>query len=289
MLRGFLCSFVFLFSCMLSSPGYAQAVTSPAKTPLWKVTKQKIFPFYKVQILTRNDSTPSVNTPMKAVIEDLQTHKTVEIKNISIEPDPRETVQDWVPGTLLDLDHDGYEDLLLRVFTGGAHCCYEYHVFSLAKILKKMGDLKFGDCGDKIQLKDLNGDGTMEIITCSAAFTYLKNIPYSNSPMPPDIFGLEGGKYIRQSSRYPAIFEQDLVAQKDSLKQNGYSDEGVIQVVVDQLILGRETQAWQDFEELYLSPNREERRQEIVDRWNQFRGLPAESRPKTESRPALLP
>ncbi len=270
----------------------------PSSLDSWRVLKQKVFPFYKVEILTKDN----LNAPLgiegtKAVISDLTGKQKVESKNFLIEPDPKINIEGWIPGTKLDLDKDGYEDLLLRVFSGGAHCCYNYEIYSLGKIFKIMGDLKLKDCGETIKLQDLNGDGIWEIVTCNASFNTFIGIPYSDSPFPPMIFGLENGKYVNQDKKYLQIFDQDIATEKNSLNEKGYSNGNVIQIVFDYLLTNRENDAWREFDQLYISPNKEAIRTEIQEKWRRYLGLPPESQPATqptsplspESKPSSLP
>src|SRR4030095_4300532 len=180
---------------LFASPGHSQVSTTtpttrpaPATQPApassaanWKLSKEKAYALYKVQIFVKED--PNGPKSTRAVILDSKGAQIAEIKDFDVEPDPHETVEGWSGGSL-DLDADGSEDLFLRTFSGGAHCCYGLKPYSLGKGFKKIADLKLLDCGDKVKLKDLNGDGPLEIIACNAAFTYLKGIPFSLSPFP---------------------------------------------------------------------------------------------------------
>ncbi len=77
------------------------------------------------------------------------------------------------------------------------------------------------------------------------------------------------------------MFDDDIAEEKKSLAES-YSDTTVIQIVLDYLLSGRETQAWQEFDQLYTSLNKEARKLELQDRWNQYLGLKSEST-KSES------
>src|SRR4029453_5965640 len=128
---------------LLSGRGNAQApATAPAPETSaaapagnWKLSKEKVYSLYKVQIFVKED--PNGPKSTRAVILDSKGIQIAEIKDFDVEPDPRETVEGWTGGTL-DLDADGSEDLFLRTFSGGAHCCYGLKAYSLGKGFKKI-------------------------------------------------------------------------------------------------------------------------------------------------------
>ncbi len=277
--------------CLFASAQAADIPTSaPSSQPAasWRIQKAKNFPNWKVEIFTKdNPEAPLGIEGSKALIKNTDGSLKVEIKDIILEPDPKENIEGWVPGTLLDLDKDGYEDLVLRGFSAGAHCCNTYHIYSLGKVLKKLAELPLFDCGEIIQLKDLDAQGPLEILTCNAKFAYLKGIPYAASPFPPQIFGMENSKYKNADKKYLQVFEEDIAEQKKELAE-GYNETAVIQIVLDYLLSGREEQAWQEFDKLYTSANKDARRQELKNRWNQYSGAPAETK-KAETQTAPNP
>lgn len=277
---------VFCFSKDVFSQATSQpAATQPAPGP-WKLSKEKAYPLYKVQIFTRENAVSPSGTEMKAVLSDKTGKALVEVKSLMIEPDPREIISGWTAGTLLDLDKDGNEDLVLRLFSGGAHCCFGYQIYSLGKLMKKLGDLKLNDCGETIELKDVNGDGVWEILACNSAFTYLKKIPFAQSPFPPMIFGLEGGKYVSQDKKLRQVFDEDITQQRKIILEKGFAEETAIQIVLDYLLSGREEEAWRNFDELFANaPNKEDRKTELKERWARYLGIKLETKP-AESKPA---
>jgi hypothetical protein len=272
-----------------SKPASQPSPTTHPAASEWRVIKEKSYPFYKVQILTKdNRSMPLGIEGTKAIITNQKGKMVAEVKGLVVEPDPRETIEGWVPGTPLDLDKDGSEDLVLRIYSGGAHCCYSYQIYSLGKFLKKLADLKLLDCGEKIKLQDLDGDGRWEISSCNAAFTYFKDIPYSESPFPPMVFGLENGKFVNEDKKFQKLFDDDIAAQRKALQDRGYSDGDALQIVLDYFLSGRETEGWSQFDQLLTSPKKESIRSELKDRWQKYLGPPPESKP-AESGPGSQP
>lgn len=273
--------FTFITFCLSSSLGAAELATSaPSSQPAatWQLKKAKNFPLWKVEIFTKeNPQAPLGIEASKALIKNPDGTLKVEIKDIILEPDPKENIQNWVPGTLLDLDKDSYEDLVLKGYSAGAHCCFTYQIFSLGKVLKKLAELPLFDCGESIELKDLDAQGPAEILTCNAKFAYLKGIPYSSSPFPPQVFAMENGKYKNADKKFLQVFDEDIAEQRQVLSEN-YDETAIIQLVLDYLLSGREEQAWQEFDKLHTGANKEVRRKELKDRWNLFTGAPAETK-----------
>jgi len=273
--------------CALGASAWsAEPQSPPASQPAsgWRVQKAKSFPNWKVEILTKdNPQSPLGIEGTRALIKDPSGAVKQELKNVLLEPDPRETIEGWVPGTLLDVDKDGLEDLVLRGYSAGAHCCYTYEIFSLGKVLRKLGELKLLDCGEKLKLQDLDGNGNWELLSCNAKFTYLKSLPYSQSPFPPQVFGLVNGKYVNLDKKYLQVFDEDIAVQRKAL-EGGYNETAALQIVLDYLLSGREAQAWQEFDQLFTGANKEARKQELQDKWNQYTGAKPESA-KSESAP----
>ncbi|MBF0492967.1 MAG: hypothetical protein HQM15_09320 [Deltaproteobacteria bacterium] len=255
--------------------------TVPASQPVttWHLIKKKELPNYRIEIwMKENAKLPLGIESSSAKIFNKEGKLLQEVKDLILEPDPKENVEGWSSDKILDLDGDGQEDLLLKGYSGGSHCCYQYHVFSLGKILKKMGTISLKDCGEKIEVKDLNGDKIPEIISCSADFTNFKQIPYSVSPFPPRVFSLKNGSYVQSDQEFPQVYEDDAALQKAQITKEGFDIAKVLQLTLDQLILGKEEQAWKDFDQYYKAANKEKVKAELQEKWSAFKMPSSESK-----------
>lgn len=273
---------IFLFCCWLlsSSGAWAQSAPSlPAKLPEsapsgpvgteqvtpYTVVKEKQFPNYKVEIQQRMTIAkfPRVES-MKARIIPSGGGSVTQYTGVWLNPDPKAFVIGWEGGPL-DLDGDGFEDLLLQNYSGGVHCCYNYVIYSLSKPLKKLGDIPMKDCGEKISLDDLNNDKKQEIISCNPDFTYLGDQPYAESPFPPAIYTLKNGQYVRADQEFRQVFLDDIQSQRDALAKT-YRSANALQIVADYMVLGDDAQAWKEFDSLYKGPDKEKIRKQLQDR-----------------------
>jgi len=272
---------IFITCLLLLSPGFlwAESPTIPKMpesapstgteqvTP-YTVTKKKDFPNYKVEIEQRMTISkfPRIES-MKARIIPNGGGSVTHFTGTWVNPDPKAFVIGWEGGPL-DLDGDGFEDLLLQNYTGGGHCCYTYVIYSLSKPLKKIGDLAMKDCGEKIGLEDLNGDKKSEIISCNPNFSYLGDQPYSESPFPPAIYTLKNGQYQRADKEFKQVFIDDIQSQRDALGK-AYRPANALQIVTDYLVLGDETQAWKELDSLYKGADKEKIKQQLQTRIGQ--------------------
>lgn len=268
--------FVFFFS-MLTSGGpdvQAEEVTPKAQTVAttpkpeltsWKLVRQKDFPNYKVEIYQRwaMGKFPRIDG-MKAKIIPKAGGPATEFFGTWLTPDPRDFVVDW-DGKPLDMNGDGLEDLVLRSSTGGVHCCYSYTVFSLGKELKKIGEIDMQDCGEKIRLHDLSGNGRPEILACDAGYTYLGDLPFSDSPFPPAIYALGPNGYELVDKNFPLVYQQDILNQRAVLAK-GYRPAAVLQIVTDYFLMGNETKGWEEFNKLYQGKDKEKIKLQLLQK-----------------------
>ncbi|MDH5505983.1 MAG: hypothetical protein OEZ02_02045, partial [Anaerolineae bacterium] len=82
-----------------------------------------------------------------------------------------------------DITGEGNPDVIVFSSTGGAHCCYTFHVYDMGEYPRKVMEAFTKDCGG--EFKDLEGDGVFEFITCDASFNYFtRQCCYACSPFP---------------------------------------------------------------------------------------------------------
>jgi hypothetical protein len=151
----------------------------------------------------------------------------------------------------VDLDGDGTVEVILEVYTGGAHCCVEAWIYHGAK--KTVA--KFADAG--YRLRDLDGDGRPEFLTADAAFAYAFS-SYAASRFPLLVLDWQGDKLMDVTRSLPAVrprllreakrFRSDyLKARKRIHRGRGHFDIGDVETVrsalaayaADECTLGR--------------------------------------------------
>lgn len=110
--------------------------------------------------------------------------------------------------TVRDVTGDGVGDVIVDVFTGGAHCC------SVSTIVrstpKSWGSPLVHDWADhSYELKDLGGSSTPEFVTDDPRFTGAY-AAYAVSASPIRIYSMEGGQLKVVTTQFPDWIRQDL-------------------------------------------------------------------------------
>lgn len=102
----------------------------------------------------------------------------------SVDP---ETVrfEKWDIAFVADVNADGLDDAIVNHFTGGAHCCFEYLIFSEAPEGIHLDD--WFSLGNAIitDVVDLDGDGVPELQTRDDRLAYFPDLCYACSPFLP--------------------------------------------------------------------------------------------------------
>ncbi|MCW2968525.1 MAG: hypothetical protein JWM71_2297 [Solirubrobacteraceae bacterium] len=141
-----------------------------------------------------------------------------------------------------DLDGNGEPEVRVDLFTGGAHCCSATLIYSLkaggasyARTVASWGD-------DFYSLKDLNGDGRIELVTQDDRFAY-EFAAYVFSWQPPLIYDLTGGRLVDVTRSFPSVTRDNLAALDKQFPANRKSGEDVRGLVAarvaDLYLLGR--------------------------------------------------
>lgn len=79
-------------------------------------------------------------------------------------------------------------------WTGGAHCCFIFHLFEIGNSFREIAGLYAGN-SDISEFKDLDGDGSLEFITYDWTFQYWKTA-FAFSPAPRVVFRFEKDGYV---------------------------------------------------------------------------------------------
>ena len=177
------------------------------------------------------------------------------------------------PLTGRDITGEGNPDVIIRGYSGGAHCCFYTIVCDLGEELRIYAtpDSPEGNCPG--EFVDLDGDGTYEFVTCDDSFAY-RYCCYAGSPAVKTVLRLVPGKgFVPVSPEFSQLYEEDIrrhtemaEAAREKGKGNGWDGTTkceVLPLVLNLLYSGRIEEAWQALERYYRFPDLNTFRAEI--------------------------
>jgi hypothetical protein len=93
------------------------------------------------------------------------------------------SITDWrvVSAECDDITADGIQELVVRTFSGGAHCCETLRVYALAEKPRLLLQYEANNAMGA-EVRDINGDGRRELILGDDAFAYFDDLCYACSP-----------------------------------------------------------------------------------------------------------
>jgi hypothetical protein len=142
-----------------------------------------------------------------------------------------------------DLDADGEPEVIVDLYTGGAHCCYVSRFYRWDGTGYVSVNRNFGDPGYRIT--DLDGDGVQELIGADYRFGYAFTA-FAFSLMPVRIYDLRAGAWQLVTTRFPDQIRADAKAAWKTFTRISRNEEprGAIAAwTADQLMLGHRASA----------------------------------------------
>lgn len=141
----------------------------------------------------------------------------------------------------LDFEGDGEPEVLLNLYSGGAHCCTSAYVYRYRAATNSYKPVirGFGDVGFK--LKDLDGTGPPEFLSADPAFSGAFT-SYAESRFPIQVLSFANGRFSDVTASFPALVTRDLKAQKAAyarFRKHRFNARGALAAVAaDQYRLG---------------------------------------------------
>ncbi|HEX3688765.1 MAG TPA: hypothetical protein VHV28_03685, partial [Solirubrobacteraceae bacterium] len=148
---------------------------------------------------------------------------------------------------VIDLDGIGQPNVLLDLYTGGAHCCSVEQVFTFdpGTSTYTMTEHNFGDPGAKIH--NLRHNGQFEFVTGDDRFAYAFT-DFAASGLPLQILSFTGSGFRDVTKSYPGLIRKDAATWLKAftgMAHDHYSDSvGVIGAwAADEYLLGKSAAA----------------------------------------------
>jgi hypothetical protein len=148
---------------------------------------------------------------------------------------------------LRDLDSDSQPEVIVKTFSGGAHCCTSYRIYSWQKNQFVSADMGFRD-GIGGEFTDIDGDNLLEFLTYDNSFLYTFS-SYAGSYPPSLIYRFSQGKLENVTRQYPEKLRETANKMYDAVtavKQGGEGEiNGILAgYVAQKILLGEYQDAW---------------------------------------------
>ena len=145
-----------------------------------------------------------------------------------------------------DLNASGEPQVILDLYTGGAHCCFSSSIYRFTGSGYVPLDHTWGDLG--YLLRDLNHDGIAEFVSGDDSFAYAFTA-YAGSAFPIQIWDYSGTAMTKVTRSYPTLIHDDAQRLwRGYLKQRSskYSDpRGILAAwMADEYLLGKQAAGW---------------------------------------------
>ncbi|BBN93475.1 hypothetical protein DEIGR_103041 [Deinococcus grandis] len=125
------------------------------------------------------------------------TYATVEDTMVSV---------DWCR----DVTGDGVPEVLLAGFSGGAHCCFTHHLYSLTSPPRKLLTA-FSAHSDTLEARQLDGRGPLELVGSDWRFAYGYGMSFAESAPLPVVYSLlptpGGARFVENTRAFAGFME----------------------------------------------------------------------------------
>lgn len=172
----------------------------------------------------------------------------------------------------IDLNGDGHADLVLRGYSGGAHCCWTYWILTpskrpaLRKQIENQAHIYFEQAGH---------NGPILLVAQDGKFDYFDSLCHECSVFPELFLRMEGEKLVDVSSSYLSHYDDQIKAARSQLihrplekfmaarnrdQMDSTGDDVkplVLTIVLAYLYSGRDAQAWKSLDEMWPSFDRD--------------------------------
>jgi hypothetical protein len=155
-----------------------------------------------------------------------------------------------------DITGDGVPNVVISEWSGGAHCCFYFHVFEIGKNFKKIDSLNAGH-GDLSYFADLDNKKGLEFITSDWTFAYWKT-SFAQSPAPAIILRFQNGVYVLASDlmRKQAPLTEEIEAkikeiQSDDAWLNDNVPVSIWSFMLELIYTGNADKAWEFFDKAW--------------------------------------
>lgn len=148
---------------------------------------------------------------------------------------------DGGPLLVSDLEGNGQPNVIVELYTGGAHCCSVLQIFTYdtGVMAYRPIERNFGDPGARVA--DVAGDGHLELESADDRFAY-EFAPYAYSGLPLQVWSLREGRLVDTTSSFPKALAADAARCFTGFvraRSQGYGNGLIAAWAADEYRLGR--------------------------------------------------
>lgn len=139
---------------------------------------------------------------------------------------------------ILTLQRGAGLDVVLGLYSGGAHCCFLDQVFSQVPGTRRFvkAEYNFLDAGARLELLH----GRRVFMSADAAIAEEGFTDYADSGMPIKIVAFAGGRFVDITRQYPSLIRPDAARWMRAFKHHRSNNAGLIAAwAADEYLLGK--------------------------------------------------
>lgn len=177
-------------------------------------------------------------------------------------------LKDWgvaiYEGTGEDVFGNGSPSLVLEGSSGGAHCCYTYEIVSLSETPIILAPIE--NETPFFFFKDA-ASGQYRIMTSDGAFDDFDGLCHACTPFPRVVLKVEATGLRDVSSQFVEQYDSEIALARAKIAEGDIqkfmvadfddAKKVVLEIVLAYLYSGRETEAWQNLDEMWPAADRE--------------------------------
>ncbi len=146
--------------------------------------------------------------------------------------------------SLQDLDADNIPEVIVRTYSGGAHCCTNHFVYFWQENQQEFKQIETGfSDGGGGTFQDLDNDGKFEFITYDNSFLYAFS-SYAGSFPPSLILRLENGEFKNVTRNYPKYLRSTAWDMYKVIQENEFENGVLAGYVAQKILLGEYEEGW---------------------------------------------
>jgi hypothetical protein len=113
------------------------------------------------------------------------------------------------PLRVVALRHGGVPDVVIGLYSGGAHCCFVDQVYRLDPKTHRFTKIEHDFADSGAQILDLNGDNSYEFLSADARISNAGFTDFADSPAPLQIFSVSNNAFRDITRTYPNRLKVD--------------------------------------------------------------------------------